>query len=75
MSADGTIDELRALSREELEREIQEKRFSVAKIRIAIRLQKEKDTARLRKERRTLARLSAVFKEREKGLEMGKKAP
>lgn len=75
MSTDGTIDELRTLSREELEREMKEKRFSVAKIRIAIRLQKEKDTARLRKERRTLARLSMVFKEREKGLETGKKAP
>lgn len=74
MSAHMTMDELRKLSQEELQREIQQRRFDIAKMRLAIRLQKEKDTARLPKERRTLARLSMVLRERESGLETKKKA-
>lgn len=59
-----TIDEIRKLSREELEREIQQRRLDIAKMRLTIHLQKEKDTACLRKERRILARLSMALQER-----------
>mgnify|MGYP001614510707 CR=1 FL=1 len=64
MSTNMIMDELRKLSREELEREIEQRRLDIAKMRLMIRLQKEKDTARLRRERRTLARISMVLQER-----------
>ena len=64
MSAQMTIGEARKLSREELEREIQQRRLDITKMRLTIHLQKEKDTARLRKERSTLARLSMALQER-----------
>lgn len=74
MSAQMTMDEVRKLSREELEREIGQRRLDIAKMRLVIHLQKEKDTARFRRERRTLARLSMVLHERGMGLETKKKA-
>ena len=74
MSTKTTMDELRKLSREELEREMNQRRLDIMKMRLTIHLQKEKDTARLRKERRIFARLSMVLREREKGLETQKKA-
>lgn len=64
MSAPMTTGEIRKLSREELEREIGQRRLDIAKMRLTIHLQKEKDTARLRKERRILARLSMALQER-----------
>lgn len=69
-----TMDELRTLSREELEREVHQRRLDIAKMRLMIRFQKEKDTARLRRERRTLARFSMVLRERERGVDTLKKA-
>lgn len=66
MSARTTMEELRKLSREELALEIHRRRLTLANMRLAIRLQKEKDTARLRTERRTLARLSMVLQESER---------
>lgn len=74
MSAHMTMDELRTLSREELEREVHQRRLDIAKMRLMIRFQKEKDTARLRRERRTLARFSMVLRERERGVDTLKKA-
>lgn len=74
MSALMTMDEVRKLSREELEREIRQRSLDIAKMRLAIHLQKEKDTARLRKERRVFARLSMALHERGMGLETEKKA-
>lgn len=64
MSTKRATDEFRKLSREELEREAYQRRLNIAKMRLAIHLQKEKDTACLRRERRTLARISMVLRER-----------
>ena len=64
MSAVWTPKEMRQLPQGELVREIQKRRLDLAKIRVTIHLQKEKDTAKLRKERRIIARLQTVLRER-----------
>lgn len=58
-------DDLRRMPLEEMVKEVAAGRLRIAKIRLGITLQKEKDTAKLRKERRALARLLTVLRRRE----------
>jgi len=64
MSAFATTTELRKMSPQELQREIGEKQGVVSKLRLAVRMQSEKDTAKLRKERLYLARLLTIQHEK-----------
>jgi hypothetical protein len=52
-----TMDELRAMNLQDLAREIKVQTLLVEKLRIGVELRKEKDTAKLRRERRQLARM------------------
>ena len=67
MSAGQTTDELRKLPDDELVRDIRQRQSDIFKLRLTIHLQKEKDTVRLRKARRMLARLQTVLRERKGG--------
>jgi ribosomal protein L29 len=56
--------ELRAMQLSELLRECISQRAIVAKMRLGIQQKKEKDTARYRRERRTLAQMETVLTEK-----------
>ncbi|MDD4319141.1 MAG: hypothetical protein PHW10_02355 [Candidatus Peribacteraceae bacterium] len=49
--------ELTAMSLEDLRKEIREQRLSVERMHIGIRMNKEKDSAKYRREKRALARM------------------
>lgn len=55
--------ELRNMSPEDLRREIAGKRMNLAKIGMHVRQRSEKDTAKLRRERREMARLLTILHE------------
>lgn len=57
MSTHSTSTELNKMSAQELQREAGEKRNDIAKLKMNVRLNSEKDTAKLRRERRYLARI------------------
>ncbi len=63
MATHATPTELRKMSAEELQREIDEKRPAAKKLHILILAGTEKDTAKLRKERVQIARMLTVLGE------------
>jgi ribosomal protein L29 len=56
-----TTGELRKMQRSDLQKEVDERRAQIAKTRLDIDLQKEKDTAKHRKAKRELARILTVL--------------
>lgn len=74
MSTHSTSTELRKMSAQELSREVAEKRNDLAKLKMNVRLNSEKDTAKLRKERRYVARiLTAMNSKKVEGAELNDK--
>ena len=57
MAKNSTMNELKAMQRPDLLREIKAQELLVSKLRVGVELKKEKDTARLKRERRQLARM------------------
>lgn len=61
MSVQLSTAEIRKMPAKELLREAEERKLTIAKLDITIKMGKEKDTSKLRKERRTLARILTVL--------------
>ncbi len=61
MPKSSATGELRAMQMPDLAREIKAQTLLVEQIRLAIHMKKEKDTAKLRRERRTLARMNTEW--------------
>ena len=61
MSKSSTAGELRAMQMPDLAREIKAQTLLVEQIRLAVHMKKEKDTAKLRRERRALARMNTEW--------------
>lgn len=64
MATTLTMEELRRMNTADLQREIRTHRQLCANMRLGIEIRKEKDTAKYRRERRTLARLLTVLEEK-----------
>lgn len=64
MATHSSITELRNMQNSDLEREAQNKREHVAKMRMAIELRAEKDTAVYRREKKELAQILTVLREK-----------
>lgn len=64
MAATLSITELRGMQVEDLRKEAAAKRTVIAKLKLGIEMQKEKDTAKLRRERRALARMETILGEK-----------
>lgn len=63
MAAQSTIIELRKMPRKDLEREVRSQRATVAKLRLAVHMQKEKNSAKYSNEKKQLARMMTVLEE------------
>lgn len=63
MSQHITTTELRKMTPQDLSKEIGEKRGSIAKMRIAVAMRTQKDTAQYRREKKDLARMLTVLQE------------
>lgn len=63
--------ELRRMTMDDIEREIRAKQMTVAKMRLGLKIGSEKDSARYKRERKQLAQLRTV--QRDKMEEKGKK--
>ncbi|MBI1812174.1 50S ribosomal protein L29 [Candidatus Peregrinibacteria bacterium] len=61
MSTTLTIGDLRNMQTADLLREIRSHRMTLRKMRLGIHMKKEKDTAKYRREKRTLARMLTIF--------------
>lgn len=61
MAKNSQMNELRAMQRPDLLREIKAQELLVEQIRVGVELKKEKDTARLKRERRRLARMQTEW--------------
>lgn len=61
MTQHSTSIELQNMQAEDLRREIKAQDLVVEKMRMGIRVQKEKDTAKYRREKRTLARMKTIL--------------
>lgn len=66
MSAIATTTELRSMQIADLRHELAAHRAIVRKMRLGIHMSKEKDTAKYRREKKALARMTAVMGEKEK---------
>lgn len=64
MAAFSTITELRNMQASELEKDLQEKKGVVAKMRIDIDMRSQKDTAQYKKEKKQVARIQTVLSEK-----------
>ncbi|MBI3331557.1 hypothetical protein HYZ99_01195 [Candidatus Peregrinibacteria bacterium] len=64
MSASVTTKELRNSQVTDLERDVRAQQSLVAKLRMGIKLQKEKDSAKYKREKKTLARMMTVLTEK-----------
>ena len=64
MAKYATTTELRKMSAKDLQQEIREAKIEVAKLRMGVRLQKEKDTAKYEKERKQVARMETILSEK-----------
>lgn len=75
MATQLSMDELRTMPLADLQRETIKQRLVVAKMHVGISMQKEKDTAKYRGERKLLARMLTVMgeKNQEKALQKPKK--
>jgi ribosomal protein L29 len=65
MSSHFSPSELRKMNIPDLRREVSGVRARVASMYLCIRLQKEKDTARYQRQKKELARLCTILRERE----------
>jgi len=63
MASKVTITELRKMPLKDLEREIRGQRALVAKLRLAVHMRKEKNTAKYQHEKLQLARMLTVLEE------------
>lgn len=63
MATLASTKELRKMSQEDLQRELEEKRIYVSKLRLSIKMGTEKDTAKLRKEKVYIARILTIVHE------------
>ncbi|PIR48411.1 50S ribosomal protein L29 [Candidatus Peregrinibacteria bacterium CG10_big_fil_rev_8_21_14_0_10_55_24] len=61
MATQLSMDELRNMNLTDLRREIREGSTLLAKLRLGIKMKKEKDTARYRREKRQLARMQTAL--------------
>ena len=59
-----TIGELRSMQLSDLRREVRTQRVLVTKLRLGIDLQKEKDTAKYKREKKILSRMMTVLSEK-----------
>lgn len=66
MAKHASVAELQKMSIADLSAEVRECKHLVAKLRMGVSLQKEKDTAKLQKEKKHLARMLTVLTERKK---------
>jgi ribosomal protein L29 len=64
MATTLTTTELRAMSAQDLRRELQEHRQRAAKLRMDVEMKKEKDSAKCRRERRAVARIQTILDEK-----------
>lgn len=66
MASEHAINEMRKMPRADLEREVQIRKFGLAKQAIGVGMGKEKDTSRLKKDRRAIARMLTVLGEQKR---------
>ena len=66
MAKKSTIIELRKMQLPDLEREIRAKRMHLAKVHMGVEMRQEKDTAKVRFERRELARFLTALGEKQR---------
>lgn len=64
MTSPSSMTELRKMHIDDLQREAYSKRMIIAKIGIGIAMRQEKDTALLRREKKELARLLTILREK-----------
>lgn len=67
MSTHASAAELRKMQADELRKESERRRLDVAKMRLSIGMQSQKDTARFRRDKRELARMLTVLAELQSG--------
>lgn len=65
MASLPTIKELRSMQAKDLRTEIAEQTNVLAKVRLDVALQSEKDTAKVRRLRRAIARMNTVLAEKD----------
>lgn len=75
MSTTVTMEELMKMQHEDLLREVRAQQTMVEKLRIGIKMSKEKDTAKYRREKRQLARMHTALTRKKNPLNAEKKAP
>src|SRR3990167_6448458 len=61
-----SMKELRNMQVADLNRDVSSQRGLIAKLSLGIRMQKEKDTAKLKRERKTLARMMTALHEKQR---------
>jgi ribosomal protein L29 len=64
MASTLTIIDLRKMQASDLEKDLQEKKLAVAKLRIDIGMMSQKDTAKYKKEKKDVARMLTVINEK-----------
>ena len=74
MATAVTITELRTMSANDIRKEVAEKRIGIAKMKMGITMKSDKDTSKLRFEKRQLARMLTILGEMEKTGEAQPKA-
>jgi ribosomal protein L29 len=65
MATHSTLKELRNMQTADLQKEVAEKRLTVAKMRMGLELRSEKDSAMYRREKKELARILTVLGEKQ----------
>ena len=65
MAAITSLTELRNMPLTDLRREVRAQRLLVAKLRLGVHMQKEKDTARYQREKKQLARMLTILQEKQ----------
>ena len=64
MATTLSMKELRSMQQSDLQKELQSQRAVVAKLAIGIQMQKEKDTAKYRREKKVLSRMMTALGEK-----------
>lgn len=64
MTPSSAMNELRKMQPSDLEREVAAKRMQIAKMRIGVEIRQEKDTAKFRREKKELARMLTVLRQK-----------
>ncbi len=65
MATKISIKELKNMPTDDLLREIKEQSAVVAKLRLSVKMNKEKDSAKYKKEKKQMARMKTVLKEKQ----------